>query len=118
MMTMAVTKNETSTVKAVTKSKTSTVKSAQPEQTVTVITVNGVDVQIDTRDLDSVDVLYQLRDVNNGDMFAALDVIDVLIGEEQRKKLVDTIRDPDTRRASAGDFEKLLTAIFEAIPKS
>lgn len=92
--------------------------SPQQEQGVTVITVNGVDVQIDTRDLDSVDVLYQIRDANNGDMFAALDVIDILIGEEQRKKLVNSLRDPKTKRASVNDFEELLVKIFDAIPKS
>lgn len=91
--------------------------SSQQEQGVTVITVNGVDVRVDTRDLDSVDILYQMRDVNNGDMFAALDIIDVLIGEKQRKKLVDTIRDPKTKRASINDFEELLTKIFDALPK-
>ena len=80
--------------------------------------VNGVSVMIDMRDLDSVDVLYQLRDAQKGDLFAAIDLIDVLIGESQRQALVDTIRDPETKRASVADFTGLLEQLLHAVPKS
>ena len=81
------------------------------------VEVNGVTVTVDMRDLDSVDVLYQLKDAQNGDMFATLDIIDILIGEEQRNRLVATIRDPDTGRASVQDFVQLLEDLFAALPK-
>ena len=85
---------------------------------VTHTTINGVPVTINVGDLDDVDVLYQLKDAQNGDVFAALDLIDLLIGEDQRKALVDTVRDPETQRASVTDFTGILEQLFGAIPKS
>ena len=81
-------------------------------------TVRGVNLTIDFTTLNDVDVLYQIRDIQHGDTFAALDVLDLLLGEDQRKKLVDTIRDPQTGRANINDFGELLKEIFDHFPKS
>lgn len=105
-----------------TTAKTSSTKTVQAPETpadgMIKLDVNGIKVAVNVTDLDDVDVLYKLRDANNGDLFAALDVIDVMIGEEQRRQLVDTIRDPQTGRASAEQLGGLLEDLFRAIPKS
>lgn len=81
------------------------------------VPVNGVEVTLNIQDLDDVEVLYQVREASKGDLFAALDVIDVMVGEQQRKMLTETVRDPETGRASVEDFVRILEQLFEAVPK-
>ncbi|MCI7551902.1 MAG: hypothetical protein PUK40_06395 [Actinomycetaceae bacterium] len=100
--------------------KTATVPAPDTDQAPQVtrdITVRGINIHVDFADLDDVDVLYKLRDANNGDMFASLDLIDLMIGVEQRAALVNTIRDSKTGRASVGDLAGLLEELLEAFPK-
>lgn len=85
------------------------------------ITVRGVRLKIDPTRLDSIDFLYRLRDAQNagedGDIFGFLDIIDDLLGVEQREKFVDALRD-ETGRATTEAFAKGIEEVFEAIPKS
>lgn len=81
------------------------------------IQINGVDLVLDLTMVDDVDALYKIRDAQKGDLFAALDLIDLLLGEEQREKLVASVRDRETRRASVSDYADILERLLTAIPK-
>ena len=93
-------------------------KSKKPASSVKTVTVNNIDFQIDVEAFDDVDLLYRLKDVQESeDIFAALDVIDTVLGAEQRSKLVDSLRDSKTGKARATDLAAAIQELLEAIPK-
>ncbi|MDY5132239.1 hypothetical protein R6G85_02400 [Actinotignum urinale] len=81
------------------------------------VTVRGVKVTVDPARFDDVDFLYKLRDVQKEEnLFLLLDIIDDMLGIEQRTKLVDGLRD-ENGRASATALGEALEELFAAIPK-
>ena len=81
---------------------------------ITVKTKSGFEAVIDVEALDDMELLEDLSRMDAGEQWLAARVILRLLGGEQKKKLYDFCRDPQTRRVPIGKVSALLQELFAA----
>lgn len=76
---------------------------------------NGFKFTIDDTRLDDMELLEQLVEIDKGNVLVLPEVINKIIGEDQKKKLYDSLRDKKTGVVSSTAVGDALTEMFEVI---
>ncbi len=76
-------------------------------------TSSGFEFELEDEVLDDYDLLESLQKADEGDAGSMLRVVDILLGEEQKRKLKDHVRS-DKGRVSAKALFAVVEEIFQA----
>lgn len=79
---------------------------------ITVKTKSGFKAVIDVEALDDMELLEDLARMDAGEQWLAARVVVRLLGGEQKKKLYDFCRDPQTKRVSVTKVSEVLSELF------
>ena len=74
----------------------------------------GFEAEIDVNALDDMELLEDLARMDAGEQWLAARVVLRLLGADQKKKLYDFCRDPDTHRVSVAKVAEVLSDLFAA----
>ena len=77
------------------------------------ITESGFEFQLEDEALDDYELIEELRKVDKGDIACIVDVVDRLLGKEQKEKLKEHLRKENGRVSASGMFDEV-TQIFNA----
>ena len=80
-----------------------------------VTTKSGFTVAIDERCMDDMELLDDIVDLTAGDYMVYPKIIRRIMSAEDKKRLYDHIRDPETGRVPTDSFGRELTDIFEGL---
>ena len=79
---------------------------------ITVTTKSGFTAEISPNALDDFELIEDLARIDKGDLLAVSSALSRLLGEEQKKKLLDFCRDPKTKISSFTRVSTVLMEIF------
>lgn len=76
---------------------------------------NGFKFKVDEASLDDMELLEDLAEIDKGNVLKYPSAIERILGKEQKAKLYDKIRDPETGRVTATATSEALTEIIEVL---
>jgi hypothetical protein len=76
---------------------------------------NGFKFKVDEASLDDMELLEDLAEIDKGNILKYPSAIERILGKEQKAKLYDKIRDPETGRVTATATSEALTEIIEVL---
>lgn len=76
---------------------------------------NGFKFKVDEASLDDMELLEDLAEIDKGNILKYPAAIERILGKEQKAKLYDKIRDPETGRVTATATSEALTEIIEVL---
>lgn len=82
-----------------------------------VIELDGHEWRIEEESLDDFELLDDLAEIEAGNAVRAPRVLRRLLGEDQYKAMLDTLRDPETGKVTTTAAGKFLTDLFGALPQ-
>jgi len=82
------------------------------EEIIHVKTASGFEADIRTDALDDFELIEDLARIDKGDLLAVSSALSRLLGEEQKKKLLEFCRDPKTKISSFTRVSSVLMELF------
>lgn len=76
---------------------------------------NGFKFKVDEASLDDMELLEDLAEIDKGNVLKYPSAIERILGKEQKAKLYDKIRDPETGKVTATATSEALTEIIEVL---
>ena len=76
---------------------------------------NGFKFKVDEASLDDMELLEDLAEIDKGNILKYPAAIERILGKEQKAKLYDKIRDPETGRVTATATSEALMEIIEVL---
>lgn len=76
---------------------------------------NGFKFKVDEASLDDMELLEDLAEIDKGNILKYPAAIERILGKEQKAKLYDKIRDPETGKVTATATSEALTEIIEVL---
>ena len=76
---------------------------------------NGFKFKVDEASLDDMELLEDLAEIDKGNILKYPSAIERILGKEQKAKLYDKIRDPETGKVTATATSEALTEIIEVL---
>lgn len=76
---------------------------------------NGFKFKVEEASLDDMELLEDLAEIDKGNILKYPSAIERILGKEQKAKLYDKIRDPETGKVTATATSEALTEIIEVL---
>ena len=76
---------------------------------------NEFKFKVDEASLDDMELLEDLAEIDKGNILKYPSAIERILGKEQKAKLYDKIRDPETGKVTATATSEALTEIIEVL---
>ena len=76
---------------------------------------NGFKFKVDEASLDDMELLEDLAEIDKGNILKYPSAIERILGKEQKAKLYDKIREPETGKVTATATSEALTEIIEVL---